>query len=458
MDAATTAFESEAEDRVDLALPPLPQSEDWLTLPRNNSATARATLMLADTISLGLAGTVTMSLYGVWGGSAGLAMGPLLAPVLFVYYQLGLYPGFGLPRPERLRRQWLGGGLYFAALTLISWALVPSYFWNVGHVLLAGAFFLFFAPFMADLSRTGLRHADCWGKPALLAGPARNQEALLSQLQECWWLGLVPVTHRGGGVPPRHVVDTLIIPSASLLTPQFARVPNILCVNEPADLEFAGFTRLAARPDPRQGLNRVLKRTVDLSVGGGALLLAIPLIILFSLLVMIINPGSPFYSQRRAGLNGRAITVWKIRSMYRDADKRLHKMMAEDVTLRREWETVFKIKNDPRILPFIGRFIRKYSIDELPQLVNVLNGDMSLVGPRAYVDFELGIYSPDQLVARQSVMPGLTGLWQVSSRSRGSNADKVRYDMAYVRNWSFWLDLDILYRTVGVVLLAKGSF
>ena len=143
--------------------------------------------------------------------------------------------------------------------------------------------------------------------------------------------------------------------------------------------------------------------------------------------------------------------------MYQDSDARLQQLLNSDADAAARWASHFKLKTDPRILPFIGGFIRLFSIDELPQLINVLKGEMSLIGPRIFVDYDLEVYTPSLLQVRQSVLAGITGLWQVSVRSDGDNADKVRYDTAYVRSWSLWQDIDILYRTVGAVLTGRGA-
>jgi lipopolysaccharide/colanic/teichoic acid biosynthesis glycosyltransferase len=202
---------------------------------------------------------------------------------------------------------------------------------------------------------------------------------------------------------------------------------------------------------------RGLKRILDISFGLLAFVLALPVMAVAAALICMVDPGPVLYGQMRRGLHGQPLKIWKLRSMYQDSQPRLDRILQEDPAAAAEWATRFKLSKDPRILPVVGCFIRKFSLDELPQLWNVIRGDLSLVGPRVFVDYDLDVYSPEALRLRQSVMAGLTGLWQVSVRSDGDNRDKVRYDSAYVRNWSFWMDLDILYRTVGVVLTGRGA-
>ncbi len=164
------------------------------------------------------------------------------------------------------------------------------------------------------------------------------------------------------------------------------------------------------------------------------------------------------YIQEREGEAGRKIRVWKLRTMYPDADLMLARHLDASSEARQEWVRFFKLKQDPRILPGIGRLLRRTSLDELPQLWNVLKGEMSLVGPRPLPDYHLESFAPEFRVLRSKVPPGLTGMWQVSARSNGDIQVQEALDTYYIRNWSPWLDLHILARTVGAVLFPKGAY
>ncbi len=203
---------------------------------------------------------------------------------------------------------------------------------------------------------------------------------------------------------------------------------------------------------------RVLKRGGDIVFSLLVLGLGSPLFLLLAVLVKLSSRGSVFYCQRRIGRGYKGFGCLKFRTMRRDADRVLAAMLEADPKLRAEFERDHKLKRDPRITP-LGKFLRRSSLDELPQFINVLRGEMSVVGPRPIVWDELRRYgrNMDEVL---SVRPGLTGLWQVSGRNNLTYRTRVRLDLTYVRNRSFWLDLGIVLRTIGVVLLPmdRGAY
>ena len=194
------------------------------------------------------------------------------------------------------------------------------------------------------------------------------------------------------------------------------------------------------------------KRLLDFIVTSLAILCLLPVFIGIAVLVKLDSRGPAVYVSRRYGRSGRIFGMFKFRSMHTDADK-----MIDQIKHKNEADgPIFKIKNDPRITR-IGRFLRKYSLDELPQLFNVIKGDMSLVGPRPLPLDQIKREDLRQLM-RLEVRPGITGLWQIRGRSDASFARLVKWDMWYINNWSFWLDLNILFQTIPVVFKGKGAY
>jgi exopolysaccharide biosynthesis polyprenyl glycosylphosphotransferase len=195
-----------------------------------------------------------------------------------------------------------------------------------------------------------------------------------------------------------------------------------------------------------------IKRALDLVLIGGGLLLISPLLFAVAIAIKLDSSGPVFYRQQRIGKDGKFFWMYKFRSMCQDADRRLDGLRE----LNEASGPLFKIRQDPRITK-VGRFIRRWSLDELPQLFNVIRGEMSLVGPRPPLPAEVDEYEDWQL-GRLRAVPGLTGLWQVSGRSEVPFHDMVRLDLHYIRNWSLALDLEILWRTIPAVLMSRGAY
>jgi lipopolysaccharide/colanic/teichoic acid biosynthesis glycosyltransferase len=203
--------------------------------------------------------------------------------------------------------------------------------------------------------------------------------------------------------------------------------------------------------------NRVVKRALDLLLACLALLVATPVIFLAALVVKLTDRGPAFFFQDRIGLDGQRVEVPKIRTMRLDAERRLEEYLSANPGLRQEWHERYKLRRDPRLLPIAGLF-RRFSIDELPQLWAVVVGDMSLVGPRPFPDYHLERFTPEFRELRQRVRPGITGLWQIMVRSEGGIEEQRAYDSYYIRNWSVWLDLYVLSRTIAAVLSGRGAY
>jgi len=214
------------------------------------------------------------------------------------------------------------------------------------------------------------------------------------------------------------------------------------------------YTTLRSRP-VRPGAEISAKRVFDVVVASAALLFTAPLILTVALLIRLQDGAPAVFRQSRLGKNGTPFKCYKLRSMVADADIRLQELLAANPEARREWAASQKLTNDPRITP-LGQFIRKSSIDELPQLINVIRGDMSLVGPRPIVEGEISKYG-EHFKDYCAVRPGLTGLWQVRGRSDTTYDSRVKLDVEYVREHSFLSDIKILLLTVPAVFNSRGA-
>lgn len=207
-----------------------------------------------------------------------------------------------------------------------------------------------------------------------------------------------------------------------------------------------------------------VKRAFDVVASLLLLILLAPIFAAISLIIKLTSDGPIIYTQKRVGYNGKLFDFYKFRSMYNNNDDHIHKEYIQNL-ISGKYDTLnngssndplFKMKNDPRITP-IGRFIRKTSLDELPQLWNVLKGEMSLIGPRPPIPYEVKAYQPWHLRRVQEMKPGISGLWQVSGRNKLTFDDQVRLDIKYVKSWSILLDLKILLKTIPVVIFSTGN-
>lgn len=203
---------------------------------------------------------------------------------------------------------------------------------------------------------------------------------------------------------------------------------------------------------PFKPYGRIGKRFLDVVLVVAFAPLYLPMILLAALLLFI-EGGNPFYRQDRLGRNGARFSILKLRTMVRDADEQLDRLLAEDPAMKAEWDATQKLKADPRITR-IGAILRRTSMDELPQLWNVLTGEMSLVGPRPMMPEQLSLYGDPRHYFAQR--PGITGLWQVDRRNESTFADRKRYDATYDTHLSFWTDAKTLWKTIGVVLRRTG--
>lgn len=208
-------------------------------------------------------------------------------------------------------------------------------------------------------------------------------------------------------------------------------------------------------PSVKQRCYAFVKRAFDIVASAAALIILSPIMLIAAILVYVDDPGRVFYGHVRIGKNGKPFKMWKFRSMYMNADKMINLLTPEQA---KQYYTEFKIDNDPRITK-IGNFLRKTSLDELPQLFNVLCNDMSLVGPRPLIESEIQTYYEDTHDVLLAVKPGVTGYWQAYARNNATyqSGERQKMEMYYVQNASLWLDIKILFKTVVSVLRKDGA-
>lgn len=200
-----------------------------------------------------------------------------------------------------------------------------------------------------------------------------------------------------------------------------------------------------------------LKRMFDLSFSLLVVVLALPLFVALAVAVRLTSKGKSIYSQERIGRGGKTFKCYKFRTMHPDADARLKEILASDPERRKEWEELHKLKDDPRVTA-LGSFLRKTSLDELPQFWNVLKGDLSVVGPRPVVRLELEKHFAGKAEKIFTIRPGLTGPWQISGRSDVSYQKRIEMDEHYVDNQSFWWDLKLVVKTIPAMISSKGAY
>ncbi|WP_243095381.1 sugar transferase [Thermus thalpophilus] len=418
-------------------------------------------LLLSDLFALLLAWALALAFRGATGGTIDPLLYLRLLPALVVFPLLyggfGLYPALGLHPALELKRLSTATALGFLLLAAGAFLSKSGPLYSRASFLLAFLLALLLVPLGRALLRHLFARRPWWGGGVVLAG--EGKEGVRRLLLEAPVLGLKPVSSPQGAYA---LVVTGSLPEEEALALS-ERFPRIL-VLPPLDhgLLFAEVRDLGGvgALEVRQNLllpgNLRLKRLLDLLVGG-ALFLAFLLLLPPTALAILLEDGPPvFFRHERVGKGGRRFFALKFRTMRKDAEEVLKRHLEESPEAKALWERERKLKDDPRVTR-VGRWLRRLSLDELPQAVNVLKGEMSLVGPRPVTEEELARYK-DALPLYLKVRPGLTGLWQVSGRNHLPYERRVALDRYYVQNWSVWLDLYLLARTVCVTITGKGAW
>jgi Undecaprenyl-phosphate galactose phosphotransferase WbaP len=456
-----------------------------------------ALLASSDGLALALAGTAGVYLRLALGGQYDPSLYGQLWPVLGVfglaYVVAGLYPGVGLSPVEEMRRICLSTTFTYLALAAGLFLTGESETYSRGVFLVTWLFSLVLVLLGRLVTKQVFARCPWWGYQVLILGGGRTAELLIRTLQNQPHFGLKPVAVLDdrprpvahlGGVPiggPLSAAPQLAhkydihyailampgVPRDKLLPvleqygrtfPHLLMIPDLFGVASlwVSSKDLGGILGLEIRQQLLLPGPRLIKASLDIGLTLLLGLVLLPLLAIIALLVRLDSPGPVFFGQQRLGRNNVPFTAWKFRSMVSNADQALEFYVASDPALRSQWTQDQKLRFDPRVTR-VGQFLRRTSLDELPQLWNVLRGEMSLVGPRPIVADEIRRYA-DTYSLYTKVLPGLTGLWQVSGRNNVSYEERVNLDAYYVRNWSVWLDLYILLRTVWVVVTGDGAY
>ncbi|GHV40996.1 undecaprenyl-phosphate galactose phosphotransferase WbaP [Spirochaetia bacterium] len=478
----------------------LSEFDDWYRTRyhRTSSALTSTSLIFADLIGVMLsfgAGFFLVNLYDISAINfkSFVTYWQYLPVFILIFQFTNLYPGVSLAPSEELRHFTVDsllahGGIIFSRyiedqeFDAISVAFIVSFFFSVPILIICRSLM------HSILSKTRLG-----GIPAVIYGSGSTGKLVIDRLLGNKRTGYVPVlildnekygadeyrdipiihdTGVGPEIVKRFNIKMAIVAMPALeqrelakllnysissfrynvLIPDFFSATNIWM----SVRDFDGVLGFMTSHRLRMFWNLGIKRCMDLSIViiGGIILL--PLLLFIALLVKISSPGPVLYGHKRLGQDGRHFTAYKFRSMVSDSGERLKALLDSDQEIREEWELNHKLKDDPRVTG-IGKILRRISFDEFPQLINILKGEMSLVGPRPIVDDEVEKYGED-FKRIFSVKPGLTGLWQVSGRSDTDYAERVSYDTYYLQSWSVWLDIWVLFKTFSVVIKGKGAY
>jgi Undecaprenyl-phosphate galactose phosphotransferase WbaP len=453
-------------------------------------------LLAVDLLALTATVSVFKFLFYWLGITVGIDISQGLVPIasgfVLLNFELGLYPGVRLSPVEELRRLVVSITCMFTVWAVGVAVLTGGFTFHRSFLLVIYLACLVTLPIARGWARHMLGRYTRWGIPVLVCGDDSAAVRLYDWLSHNHHLGLRPVgviadpqaldvgpddkwyagpwekTHEVA--VERGVYWAVVVPPekdpaaiSSLIADHLYTIPHVHVLSELTGLpdhwnpqQIDGLTGIHLEQNLMLPLPRLTKRCMDLaaSLVGGAILL--PLFFYLAVAVKLSSRGPIVYSHERIGINGRRFKAWKFRSMFQNADQVLEHYLDEHPELQEEWERDHKLKFDPRVTR-IGRFLRKTSLDELPQLWNVIRGDMSLVGPRPSVDAEIVKYGAYYGLYTM-VKPGITGLWQVSGRNNTTYDERVQLDAYYVRNWSPWLDLYLLLRTIRIVLFAKGAY
>jgi Undecaprenyl-phosphate galactose phosphotransferase WbaP len=457
------------------------------------------TLFISDIISLIIAGTLALLLWSQV--RKDLIIKSYVDILIFVFvftliYGIAkLYPAIGVSPVEELRLLSISTTVVFLWLGTLTFYMHNFERYSRASFGLAWLFALILVPTSRHIFRSIFSSLGLWGEPIALIGYGECGAHLLNILTKNPKLGYRPVViingfssmkipsiplpqyFDNGQLPFSKISDLNGIKTAILITSEIPqelltkildgywhKFQHLIMISDVqksnsvwiAPHDIGGILGLEVRQNLFSDLDQAIKRVIDLCL----VLIALPILtILFLFLAILIRANSPgpiFYTQKRIGKDGKEFTIWKFRTMVVNAEQELNDYLQNHASLQVEWKDNQKIKNDPRVTA-VGKILRRYSLDELPQIINIFLDEMSLVGPRPIVQEEIPFYGNNYHLYTK-VKPGLTGLWQVSGRNDLTYDERVNLDEYYVRNWSVWMDIYIIATTINAVLTGRGAY
>lgn len=419
---------------------------------------------------------------------------PVLIMFVLTYSFAGLYPGVGIPVPEELRRLTYSTSLVFVLAGASTFMYKSAGEYSRIAFVFAWVICLVAVPLARAIARELFARKLWWGAGVVVLGAGEIGQKVTRSLLSKPGLGLKPValldddpqkqgliiqgvrvegmlgdaTHfaatkgvRYGLVAMPGLSSQQLLEISDTYGRKFSHllvVPDLLGFSSllVQFQDLGGVPSLEIRQRLTSPRDHLIKRILDAFVITAVALPTLSITCIVSFFIRFDSRGSAFYRQKRLGLNNELFDVIKFRTMHGDGEARLQTLLEQNPELKREYATFHKLRNDPRVTN-VGRFLRKTSLDELPQIWNVLRGEMSIIGPRAYLPREQHVMG-DNTKTILRVLPGITGLWQVSGRNELSFAERVALDVYYVRNWSLWLDIYILARTFWIMLFVRGAY
>ncbi|ROL62145.1 undecaprenyl-phosphate galactose phosphotransferase WbaP [Bacteroidetes/Chlorobi group bacterium ChocPot_Mid] len=410
----------------------------------------------------------------------------------FAFYIKGLYPGFGIDPIEELRILTYSSTIVFAILATASFLFKGPWDYSRFVFLLSWLLALILVPVGRSFIKKYFSKKNWWGVPVMIIGAGEAGERVIKSLNQQPSIGLKPIvaidddSDKWGymfQVPVVGGLDTiptlskkLNIDHAIIAMPKVARkrqkeiiqnyskyfssttvIPDLFGVSSlwVSTRDLGGILGLEVQQRLLKKSSFIKKRIFDIILASTLSILVLPFAVLISILSWLDSKGGIFFRQERMGINDSRFKIIKFRTMRIDAEKRLHDVLAQNDELRNEYNIYHKLKKDPR-LTRVGKILRKFSFDEIPQFINVIKGEMSMIGPRAYMPWEkVKMNGHDEIIL--NVLPGISGLWQVTDRNASSFEERLYTDVYYIRNWSMFLDIYILARTIGVVFLGRGA-